>query len=1291
MRSPFAALVSLVALLSAASSLSAQAYDPWVVGKVDAARADVIYSDAIPTPHRDWAKPYYGGKVKALLVPNLITGREAVELAQRLDLDYDTVSLVQQYDVFIWGLGDLLKERKAYSQAYRAIESHLNEKKYDVMVMAGFTWNSFPQTMQDRVLKSVKEGMGLVIIGMVDNGKNPVTDDVREMLIFNSVFDDRQPAAGGWVAKPGHYVSDGLAIDAVSAKLANDVYAFKEITGGTVLIATKTGDRPVLAVKELGAGRVCAFTWKGTWAVSSFTPAASGDYYEYLYSMLLKSVLWAAKKDAPVALTDLRISAPAFAPEQAPEVKLDLGFQTGAALRAATVELSVWDEANALLGTQSQNVAVDAKGNRLAFTLPKTVATGTNFAVFTLKDGGKVVAWWTLPFEVTKEATVAKIELAKADGNDVIGTVSIGGKADKPLKLDIELLDNFGRVIDRATKDARPGDTPAFRFRKDGVVSIIARVRATLRKGEQLIDRATSEAIIVAPPVDENDFPVGTYGRLSTGYRDYLNRDYFRRLNDLGVDSTLASNDKAILFGYEHDMDFRASASIGHPWLGFYAQAKQPFVDAMKSYAETKDKKYLIRTSGCLSDPATLAKMKEICVKALKNKLPYGRHIWDVGGECSLTSYRDPADFCFSEFCITRFRGWLKGEYKTLDALNASWGTTFATWDDVMPMTTEEVLEHFKKSNSFAAWADHRTFMEVVWADTFRQIDSWVKELDPKGSISVNGAQSTSVHNGNDWSRLDPIMGGCEPYNVGAQYELHRSFNPKMRLTMWTGYGAKGVGASYGIWYAVFHGFRGANIFWDYEILNPDYTASESGRDIGRTLHEIKSQGIGYLLNSAARVDDPIAILYSVPSIHGDYIHRKAAGNYFQYDHLASLSGICLLVGECGYQYKVISYEQLGAGALAKSGYRALVLPMSVALSKAEVDAITGFVKDGGTLISMPLPGIMDEHCRLYETPPMLELLGVKFKKGKSQFTAEANAPKLAVGSSSIVSAPVREPWSWSVEPTTAKVLATTDYFGGAYPLVLCNAVGKGRAYYVSCRAVESNRILEFNERRGNTELKKYLIGLFDAAFRGAGVAKDMTVTAEDGSPADQYTSYFFRSGRIRYDILLPHYRGETTTGADGVTYTKDAEGNASQKYVVAFAKRSHVYEVRTGTYLGQVDKLTEPATFGSPKIYACLPYKVTGVSVASSAKSAKQGQAVTVSAKLQIAGADACEDHAARLNVYKPSGELVPFLSKCAKLEAGAKDFSVRFAFNDEPGAWTFEVVDVVSGQKGRTKVTVE
>ena len=45
---------------------------------------------------------------------------------------------------------------------------------------------------------------------------------------------------------------------------------------------------------------------------------------------------------------------------------------------------------------------------------------------------------------------------------------------------------------------------------------------------------------------------------------------------------------------------------------------------------------------------------------------------------------------------IQVFQGWLEKRYGTLEVLNRQWGTSYKSWDDVRPQTTDAVL-NFKR------------------------------------------------------------------------------------------------------------------------------------------------------------------------------------------------------------------------------------------------------------------------------------------------------------------------------------------------------------------------------------------------------------------------------------------------------------------------------------------------------------------------------------------------------------------------------------------------------------------
>ena len=77
------------------------------------------------------------------------------------------------------------------------------------------------------------------------------------------------------------------------------------------------------------------------------------------------------------------------------------------------------------------------------------------------------------------------------------------------------------------------------------------------------------------------------------------------------------------------------------------------------------------------------------------------------------------------------FRKWLQEiQYKDVAALNAEWKTKFATWDEVMPMTEEEIKKFGPSSGSYAAWADQRQYCNWAYAEMAKAAMSGYFEVD---------------------------------------------------------------------------------------------------------------------------------------------------------------------------------------------------------------------------------------------------------------------------------------------------------------------------------------------------------------------------------------------------------------------------------------------------------------------------------------------------------------------------------------------------------------------------------
>ncbi|MCD6404782.1 MAG: beta-galactosidase [Planctomycetes bacterium] len=108
-------------------------------------------------------------------------------------------------------------------------------------------------------------------------------------------------------------------------------------------------------------------------------------------------------------------------------------------------------------------------------------------------------------------------------------------------------------------------------------------------------------------------------------------------------------------------------------------------------------------------------------------KAKYNFDYYFVGDEGSLTSYTDNVDFCWGPHTLAAFRKWLAGEYGSLNALNKEWKTDYKDWAAVVPYTAKEALE----TGDFAPWADHRTFMEITFADAYSLVRDAVARATP--------------------------------------------------------------------------------------------------------------------------------------------------------------------------------------------------------------------------------------------------------------------------------------------------------------------------------------------------------------------------------------------------------------------------------------------------------------------------------------------------------------------------------------------------------------------------------
>lgn len=1112
-------------------------------------KKEFAWSMEVVTPHVPWGRPLAGGPIKALLVPGIHAGREAIELRQRLDLDAITVTVEKTWDVNRWGMGDFYGQRgdiHDFRLQYRYLEQALTAGNYEVIVLPlVHGWNALTRKSREVLQEQVRRGTGLVLLHPYV-GRDGKDKSIWELSPLLHCADDTIPADGyvrippnalvaghpRWQAAGDHPITRGVPLDLLPY---GNMELYRYEANGEVILASEGG--PVAAVKEFGRGRVVAFGYRN----EDLLPALVGssfpawEYWEYLYSLMARAILWAARRDTSAQLTSLVREGDA------------LGVQVTAVRRGPySIAARFQNEYGALLGETKAGLALagQAEGGISAWqrlALPEAVAQGAGRQIVDVRLllGEEAVDWATLTWEQPKPIRILGVpteQPAMNQGQPVMGGVAVEQAGDQvrdpneEAEVVLELVDDEGRIIARESHpfqlDANGRQWVPYALATDLALDLHARVRASVQAAGHLLDRQESQRFVITPASripDGLNFHAFMAG-VNEGNAPYLRSVYRQRLRDMGAEA-------GTTFG-------GVPNSLGVDGMGVYAYSAAAYRGRKRRYQETKDKQYLVREP-CLNSPEWRARTRQAILARAPEARRYHPFSYYVNDEGSLTSYTDAYDFCFGPHCLARFRAWLQTVYPSLEALNATWQTDFQAWEEVTPMTTEEIRQHAQTHQppSYAAWADHRTFMEITYAKAYRFIRDTLREIDPEGELRISGTQATVAYNGCDWWRITQWVKDTGPYTTGDQWELHRSFlyangEPvsAARIGGWTGYGSSGDGVRHFIWNGLFHRLGYMNIFWQYACLNPDLTFSRSAADMSVVFKELRD-GLGMLLNHARRGPTPVAIHYSLPSCHAATIldqfsawetHRRTWIHW---------------LNDLGYQFDFLSQQQIEAGELARRGFRALVLPYSLALSDSELKALAKFTAEEGLLLPSGPWGTLDEHCAPRATAALRKV----------------RTPEAAV------LAPLEEAMK-----------------GGGSDLNALQTLQRLLA------EAQIPPVVTVTDAQGNN-----LLHCQRTAFQDGDI--------------------------VYIALLRDNLAGQTVTGPDGGEYVRDTgAATVPEPITVTLPEARHVYDVRAGRYLGHVDHFNSTLASAEAKVFALLPCPIGALSM-SAQQGAKRGQRMEV------------------------------------------------------------------------------
>jgi beta-galactosidase len=389
--------------------------------------------------------------------------------------------------------------------------------------------------------------------------------------------------------------------------------------------------------------------------------------------------------------------------------------------------------------------------------------------------------------------------------------------------------------------------------------------------------------------------------------------------------------------------------------------------------------------------------------KVVKDKPAF--YGWDLWSEPHIINWAEVyhlgnaeyMQFCYCHSTMARFREWLKIKYKTLDDLNGAWYRTFQNWEEVEPPRFGTIL-------TYTDFIDWKNFIADKLAEDLAMKADAVRKVVPQSVVtshsSIPGLLTKPNWNGTPDDRK---MANSVDYYGASIYPKHawtikpwspyfrasgHDFTRSMTLTnggfyigeLQAGYGVFGMKVSEPVvpmdmrdwmWTSVAYGARAVNIYayypmssgyesGGYGLIELDGKVTDRAIAAGKVA-KVVTKNMGLFLE-AHPPKAKVAVLYN-PLSHmvGGQQSFTGEGQPIGYNNLSeSLQGIHRAFFERGILVDFLHVMDLVPERLNE--YRLLIVPYPVMMSKANIQRLIDFVKEGGTLVAEARCGWIDER-----------------------------------------------------------------------------------------------------------------------------------------------------------------------------------------------------------------------------------------------------------------------------------------------------------------------------------------
>ncbi|MFP4056614.1 MAG: beta-galactosidase [Candidatus Brocadiia bacterium] len=919
--------------------------------------------------------------------------------------------------------------------------------------------------------------------------------------------------------------------------------------------------------------------------------------YESWQERLGRAVLWAAGK-APQVEIQPRLGLAEFPRGELPRKAIGFAWRNPQRTEL-TFQCRLRRRDGAIVPLEGARSS-EAEGEILR-DLPALRADDYHLDVIARSRRG-IEGWATQPFAIASEKGVGAVELERdwaEVGETLRGSVAPQPPLGEEEWLAVRLRDRRDRIL----AEKRLTKAEAFAFPVEAWMPMLLRVEAARCDGRGEVASAHAFFNVVKRHRGQFNFLIWDVprGPLAPYAEESLAR--------LGTTLQLA-----------HGVPPRVVAAYDIAWVPYTTRILEKHDEGgvMKPF--------------CWNDEAKVAAHVQALAEKHRGARQHGVFVYSLGDE------NDVRGSCASPHCLAAYRRYLEEAYGTIEALNASWGSAYESFDAVELLEPgDNQAAEARRQGNFPRWYDRQAFRSANYVQLCKAFAAAYRAMDPRALTGFEGAGRFA--RGDDIDLFVRELGFWSPY-PGTADEVLRSIAPRdFPRANWMGYRKDATSLLAKYWRMVLHGcdsvwwWRWDGIGRFHGFLAPHLGPWPATRELAEDT-QILRDGLGTLLLRSEMLDDGIAMVFSHPSLYAGQLEGSYGG--VEGNHVAWHRA----VEDLGLSFRYVTDRMLRLGEFDPRGAKVLILSRCEAIGPKAAGAIRDFVLGGGYLVADVRPGIYDGRCKPRPRGCLDDLFGVR----------RTGRPKAREGPASIEMEGLRVDLG-TVPCDPAVEAVDGQAFGrcGDVPLMIANDAGAGGTLLLNFPMTAYPRL----DVEGTPE---EAAALFLRLAASAGIRPPVAVRS-DGRRTRNLQTVRWRNDGLELVALFRH-RGE------------------DEQARVELDQFRRVYDLRRKRDLGLVKSFACGIVGSRPTWLLLAPRGIRGVKASLDRGEVVAGQRPVL--RLQVPGAAGL--HAVRIRATTPDGEPAEWLDQVVIVGAEPRKVTLPIALNDPPGQWIVRALDVYS-----------